>query len=107
MCPTDVGSEDATLLIAEHTAEDTSQSSVRNFIVESAVSSSALGLSPPMAGETLCKETNTRNLAEQEKYFRSCQPGETLRKTISTTVRPHKDYQSQENYRRLQHSPKK
>ena len=57
-----------------------------------------------MTGETLCKETNKRNLAEQEKYFRSYQPREILRKTISTTVRPHKYYQSQENHRRLQHS---
>ena len=31
-------------------------------------------------GGTLCKNKNEHNLEEWEKYFRSCQPGETLRK---------------------------
>ena len=50
MCPTGVGSGDTTLLNAAHTAGDTSQSTLRNFAVTSAVSSSASGRSPPLAG---------------------------------------------------------
>ena len=49
MYPTGVGSGDTTLLVAAHNAGDTSQSTLRNFSVASAVSSLALGLSLPMA----------------------------------------------------------
>ena len=72
MCPS-VGSGDtAAPLIAAHTPEDTSQSTLRNVSVERAASSSALCLSPPMTMEkTLCKENNKMNSEDQEKHLRS------------------------------------
>ena len=76
MHPIGVASGDTSLLVAAHTAGDTSQSTLRNFSVASAVSSSVLGLSPPRLGGSLCREMNTFNLEEQEKYFRSYQSGE-------------------------------
>ena len=101
--PTAVGSGDSYLLIAAHTAGDTSQCTPRNFSVATAVSSSALGFSLPMAGwETPCKEEHKVTLEEKENHLRSPQPGKTLRKTISTKVRPQKDYQLQENFGRSQ-----
>ena len=48
------------------------------------------------------KRENQVNLKEQDTYLRSYQPGETLRNTTSTKVRPHKDHQLQESHCRLQ-----
>ena len=56
--PTGAGSGDATRLIAAHNAGDSSRSTVRNVSVASAVSSSAFGFSPPMAGRNDMQKKN-------------------------------------------------
>ena len=60
MCPTCVGSGDATLMIAAHTAGDTSQSAPQNLSVTSTVSSSAFGSSQlTTGGDTMQKEAQS------------------------------------------------
>ena len=88
MCPTGTGSGDTTLLIAAHTAADTSQSSLRHsqsraqFLFQHSVRFfTSDGRVRPHA-----KRRSKLILEEQLKCLRSYQPEETLRKTISTKL---------------------
>ena len=78
MCPTGVGSVDTTLLIAAHTAGDTSQSTLRNFCRERSFFFSIGSFFSDGWRETLCKEKDNMNSEEQEKYLWACEPGEDL-----------------------------
>ena len=59
MYPTGVGSGDTTLLIAAHTAGDTSQSTPRNLPVASAVSSAASGFQLTAGGDSTQREAQS------------------------------------------------
>ena len=76
MCPTGVESGETSLLNAAHTAGDTSQSTLRYFCRERSFCFSIGSFSSDGWREAPRKEKNNMNSEEQEKYLRSCQPGE-------------------------------
>ena len=99
MYPAGVGSGEFSLLVAAHTAGDTSVCSEKFRRRERSFLHQHSFFLLRWLGETPCKKKNNK---KSEKFFRSYHWGGTVRKTLPTTLIPHRDYQLQENHCRLQ-----
>ena len=72
-----------------HGWRETSESTLRDFSIASAVSSSASGFFSSDGWKPLCKKKNKHNLEEQEKYLLPCQPEGSFHTTVPTAIHHH------------------
>ena len=102
MYPAGVRSGEISLLVTAYTAGDTSVCSEKFRRRERSFFISIRFFSSDGWEKLHAKRRTTRNQKSRRSSFGLVSQGGTVRKTLPTTLTPHRDYQLQENHRRLQ-----